>query len=334
MATVSVLLPIYNAERYLAEAIESVINQTFSDWELILTDDGSSDKSKEIIDSFLSKDKRIKSFSNEANLGLISTLNKGITFCSGKYIGRMDADDIMMPDRLEKQVSFLEENPTYGMCGSNAFVIDQQGELKGKIVNITSSDLLKINLLFSVPFVHPSVLLRREVFDEFQYKPDYKHIEDYKLWVDVASRWDVANLPDFLLKYRWHDSNVSVVHQAEQNRLKQRIILEQLQTLDLHPDDIQIEAHSLTFNLYEKGKRKEVDVHNFHEVEDWFSQILFANKTKLVYNQDQLIAFLWARWIVLCLSQKQYFKTLPSFLRYNQGVFKPWVEIMKVLKQK
>lgn len=334
MPTVSVLLPVYNAEKFLNEAIESVISQSLVDWELILIDDGSTDSSLNILETFATQDSRIKIYKNEQNLGLIATLNKGVELCNGDYIARMDADDIMQPNRLEKQVLFLERNRGYGMCGTNALIIDQEGHETGRIVNLASNELLRINLLFSVPFVHPSIMFRKEIFNDIEYDLDYKHVEDYDLWVRFSTEWKIANLPDFLFKYRWHDKNVSIVHRQYQDEMKHKIILRQLAELDLHPDEQQLEAHELTFKLYDKGKKQDVDVEHFHEVEDWFFRIILANKEKQVYDHEQLIAFLWARWTVLCVSQGRYFKMFPSFVKYSPKVFKTWLEIMKVLRKK
>ena len=334
MATVSILLPVYNAEKYLSEAIDSVLAQTLIDWELLLIDDGSTDNSIKILEEYAAKDSRIKIYNNDNNLGLIATLNRGVELCKGDYIARMDADDIMVSNRLEKQVLFLEHNRSYGMCGTNAITIDENGDEIGHIINLSSDELLRINLLFSVPFVHPSIMFRKEIFNDIEYDLEYKHVEDYDLWVRFSTEWKIANLPEFLFKYRWHDKNVSVVHKEYQEKMKHQIILRQLAELELEPDAHQIEAHELTFKLYDKGQKLDVSIDSFHEIEDWFSRIIWANKEKQVYENDQLIAFLWARWMVLCVSQKRYFKAIPSFVKFTPKVFKTWVGIMKVLRKK
>ena len=123
---ISVLMPVFNSERYLKTAIESILNQTFQDFELIIVDDGSTDASENIIRSFESE--KIFSYKNAGNIGLIATLNRGIDLCRGKYIARMDADDVSLPTRLEKQFNFLKKNPEYALVGSNAERIDDKNK--------------------------------------------------------------------------------------------------------------------------------------------------------------------------------------------------------------
>lgn len=316
MPKVSVLMPVYNAERYLQEAIDSIINQTFTDWELIIINDGSTDGSETIIKAYT--DKRIRLVNNEQNLKLIKTLNNGIDLCQGEYIARMDADDIAMPDRLQIQVDFMDKHPDYIMSGTNAIVIDNKGDKTGIIRNLSDSDLLKINLLFSDPFIHPSMLIRRQILASNRFNEDYKHVEDYELWCRISSSGEITNIGQDLLKYRWHDCNVSVLHSAEQDRLKNRIIREQLQSLNIEPTENELYSHKITFQLYSRGKRQEITADKFEEIEQWFYKLSKQNIVTKKYKISDFTAFLWSRWIVLCISQKKIGKLFfPKFAAYN-----------------
>ena len=316
MPKVSILMPVYNAERYLAQAIDSIINQSFTDWELIIINDGSTDQSKSIIESY--NDPRIKHYENEANLKLIKTLNKGIGLCTGEYIARMDSDDISQPERLQIQVDFLDKHPSYVMCGTNARVVDNGGKKIGKIRNLKRNNFLQINLLFSNPFVHPSVVIRRKALENNHYDEYFKHIEDYELWCRVALEGKIANICKDLILYRWHSSNVSVVHNDMQMLLKNEVVKQQLQELDIIPTEKELYCHRITFRLYVWGKKQNVSVEDFDDVDKWFSKLIRINRRKERYSQPDFIAYLWSRWIVLCISQKKYGKMFkPRFASYK-----------------
>lgn len=219
---VSVLMPVYNGESYLREAIDSILAQTFTDFEFIIINDGSSDGSESIIRSYT--DTRIRYVKNEKNLKLIATLNKGLSLCTGKYIARMDADDVAYPQRFERQVAFMEAHPDYGLCGSN---IDVNGELKSWVRD-GESDFIRFCLLFHNPVCHPTAFIRNEIIRAHQliYPAEYVHAEEYILWLHILRYSRVANLPEKLLSYRWHPGQVSQVYKDEQFRIGQRIRLE------------------------------------------------------------------------------------------------------------
>jgi glycosyltransferase involved in cell wall biosynthesis len=198
----SVIMPVYNGEKYLREAIESTLNQTFSDFEFLILDDGSTDRSSSIISEY--DDPRIRIFSH-ANRGLAATLNRGIELAAGEYIARQDQDDISMPERFEKQISFLENNPRVGMVGTWARIFEGLGETSRAHKHPAENYLLKFDLMFNNPFVHSSVMIRKKALgqvggystDKWRQPP-----EDYELWSRIARISDVANIPEFLHVYR------------------------------------------------------------------------------------------------------------------------------------
>lgn len=214
-ATVTVLMPVYNGEMYLREAIDSILHQTFTDFEFLIINDGSIDNSEAIILSY--EDSRIRYEKNESNLKLITTLNKGIDLANGKYIVRMDADDISNPDRIEKQVAFLEKNPEVGISGSwfTAFGDVQESLCKYK----ENHQEILFKMFYQCHFCHPSLIIRKKVFDDMKspFNTHYIHAEDYELYFQLSKKWKFHNLQESLLKYRIHNSSVSKQHEDIQN---------------------------------------------------------------------------------------------------------------------
>lgn len=333
MPKVSILMPVYNAEQYIVQALESIISQSFKDWELILINDASTDNSESVIMQY--EDDRIYYIKNTENLRLIKTLNKGIGYCDGEYIARMDADDICLPDRLKQQVDFLDNHPHYLMCGTNASVIDSNGRRTGKIHNLTDNNYLQISLLFSPSFIHPSMMIRKEILQQNKYDEAYKHVEDYELWCRIAKQGKIANIDNELLKYRWHSTNVSVINNQVQNELKDKIIKEELKRLDIIPTDKELYCHKTTFQLYNLGNKQDITVDLYNEVSDWFSKLIHQNQIKKIYNQSDLIAFLWSRWVVLCISQKSYGKIMtPPFSSFKPAIITKLVKLILFLRKK
>jgi glycosyltransferase involved in cell wall biosynthesis len=230
---VTVLLPVYNAEKFLSEAIDSILNQTYQNFEFLLINDGSTDTSRAIILNYT--DSRIRYLENEKNIGLIHTLNRGMAEANGSYIARMDADDVSRADRLIKQVDFLESNPSYGMVGSWCSVINSSK----KIEYHTSHESLQFALLNYCCFVHPSVMLRKSVLtdNQFYFDSHFVHSEDYELWTRLLTKTKAANLPDYLLSYRVHEHQISSIYREEQLAMFSNIIRNYLQRLDAEIPD-------------------------------------------------------------------------------------------------
>lgn len=214
---VTVLMPVYNGEKYLAEAIDSVLNQTYTHFEFLIINDGSTDGTEDIILSYA--DPRIVYVKNEQNIKLIATLNKGLKLAKGKYIARMDADDISLPQRLEKQIAFLENNPNVGLGGS---YLKTLGAANDQVIEYkTSSDEIKFRLFFDTHFPHPAAVLRKDVLERFglEYEAEYIHVEDYVLWNRMAEHTDLAILPEVLVLKREHENQISLVHYQTQQKI-------------------------------------------------------------------------------------------------------------------
>lgn len=216
---VTVLMPAYNAERFIAEAIESVLSQTYEDFELIVIDDGSSDSTYEIAVRYARMDKRVKVISH-ANVGMGASLNKGLHLAGTELVLRMDADDVMMPNRIEGQVDFMLRHPDVAVASSLVYYINEQGEVIGKNSNdLKTPDDLKRYLSAGemIGFHHPAVIMRKSVVLNIGgYRPQFWPADDIDLWIRIAERGYVLLVQqEYLLKYRIHGSSISVRGIAE-----------------------------------------------------------------------------------------------------------------------
>lgn len=202
---VTVLMPVYNGEKYVGEAIESILGQTFKYFEFLIINDGSTDKSEEIIRSY--KDPRIRLINNERNLGLADSLNIGLKEASGEYIARMDQDDISLPSRLAKQVTFLDQHPDIGVVGSQATIIDEHGQKQSLLSLPLTHPLIAWTMFFKNPMAHPSVMMRRSVLSKQFYQPE-SCPEDYELWSRLIFRTKFVNFAEPLIRYRFHTQSM------------------------------------------------------------------------------------------------------------------------------
>jgi glycosyltransferase involved in cell wall biosynthesis len=203
---VTILMPVYNSEKFLREAIDSILNQSFKNFEFIIIDDGSTDSSKEIIETY--KDPRIKYFNNKENMGVARTLNRGIRLAKGEYIARMDADDISHSDRLRLQVKFLDQHPNYSLIASKVEVIDNSGKKLGTwvtdLLDIYSNDQIRNQLPISNCLAHPSIIFRSNVIKKYYYNESLRRgIEDYELWLRLVNAGcRIEKMNKILLLYR------------------------------------------------------------------------------------------------------------------------------------
>lgn len=208
MPLVSVLMPAYNAEKYIIEAIESILKQSFTDFELIIINDCSQDSTSQLLTNYALKDSRIVIINNDRNLGVSDSLNKGLEIAQGKYIARMDADDIADKKRFEVQVAYMDAHPDTVLCGSSIEFINESGKALGYRNYPTGNDVLKKQLPISNPFAHPTVLINRSLLNNFKlkYSKDYPRCEDYHLWFQIAQFGKFHNCSEPLLKYRLNPS--------------------------------------------------------------------------------------------------------------------------------
>ncbi|MBK9283699.1 MAG: glycosyltransferase [Sphingobacteriaceae bacterium] len=285
---ISVILPVYNGEKYLREAIESVLNQTYRNFELIIVNDGSTDQSLSIIHSF--SDNRIICVNNQQNAGLIEVLNQGISLAKGEFIARMDADDICMPERFKMQMEVFEKNPEVVLVSSDYFQMED-GHL-ALSSGFIESDELKTVLLFSPGMAHPTVVLRNS-FQQNQkpYDINFIHAEDYKLWIDLSEQGKFYNIPLPLLKYRTHTGQISQNYRAIQKTNSEKIRALYLTKKGFQFSDQELRIHHLIGN--------NTFIQSMNEligVEDWLIKLVRQNQKLHKFNAiefNRVIAKFW-----------------------------------------
>lgn len=208
---ISVIMSVYNGEKYLREAIDSILNQTFPDFEFLIVNDASTDSSLKIIQSY--DDKRIRLIENDKNIGLTKSLNKAIKQSQGEYIARQDADDISLLNRFEEQLRYLEQHPEVALLGTSVYQIDERGRTLGRIIVPAKPgrSLFKEN-----QFNHGSTIFKREAVDRLGgYNELLRYSQDYELWLRMAKYYEVSNLTQALYKLRFHEEAVSLKHVDE-----------------------------------------------------------------------------------------------------------------------
>lgn len=237
--TISVLMPVYNGEKYIDEAIQSILNQTYEDFEFIIINDCSTDKTEKKILKY--KDPRIKYFTNEVNLGVTKTLNKGLQYCKGKYIARMDADDISMIHRLEEQIKEIKYYH-YDIVGANIIIIDEN---TNQIGLREYDEFVNNTIKIKSPLAHPTVMFKKSLLKQREYNEELKAAQDYELWLYLYSKSkQFKNIQKYLLKYRQHRNTI------KNNNTKQTI------RDTIKAKEIAQQKYGLMFNTKEKIRLK------------------------------------------------------------------------------
>ncbi|PJG42966.1 glycosyl transferase family 2 [Acinetobacter tandoii] len=324
---ISVVLPAYNSELYIKEAIDSVLAQTFTNFELIILNDGSSDKTEEIILSF--QDSRIIYVKNEQNLGLIGTLNKGMALAKGKYIARMDADDICLPERFAKQINFLEENPDYVICGTAAYrFLNNLTDKRAFYVPI-SDDNIRVRLFFNTGFIHPSVMFRTETIriHNLSFSENYKYAEDYYFWMDLLQYGKGFNLKEKLLYYRVVGTSQTAV--GNSNIEERKKIIGNIHRRYFSDQKISVDHKEIELNFYltniTRMKLLDLQQLDFVYIARFLQKIMFALKksglsNKTIYEEVGKVYFalIYTKKMKVFAS-KGFFKNLNPILLLSGG---------------
>lgn len=313
---ITVLMPVYNGEKFLLEAIQSILKQTFEDFEFLIINDGSTDASKKIIES--QTDNRIKLINNYENLGLIKSLNLGINLAKGKYIARMDCDDISLPFRLKAQYDFMEKYPKIGISGGWAKVF---GEGK-KFINkyYTSNEDIKANFIFFTSMCHPTVIMRKNIIkkNNLYYNPIYKHSEDREFWIRASNFCKLANINKVVLLYRQHNKSICKTFRSEQNLNKRKIIKKLLANININASQKNISLH-LTLKSPDGMAKNEF----IKMMDEWFIFLLEKNKKVNYFDNNSLKKIFKKRLILICRANSGY----------NYQAFKTCIA-SKILKNK
>lgn len=306
---VSVVTPVYNAAEHLGVAIRSILDQTLSNLEFIIVDDGSTDRSPKIIEEYALSDERIAAIRQE-NRGVAAALNRGLDIARGTYIARMDADDASHPDRMAKQAAFLNDRPEIGLCGT---AWTYSGERRGSSMPITDSEEIRVSLMFWPCVSHPTAMMRRSLIAEcgLRYDPCFEQAEDYELWTRLCEHCGIANLPEALLRYRISARQATAAHEAEVWRWSARIHRRQLGLLGIVPTDDDIRVHQAIC-----GRPRPLDREDVRRAEAWLEGIMAANEQARVFDADAVRRAMFNCWRRFCLRAADMgIWTWPAFRR-------------------
>lgn len=288
---VTVLMSVYNSEKYLAEAIESILNQTFTDFEFLIINDASTDSSRDIITSY--NDSRIKLIENESNIGLTKSLNKGIELTQGKYIARMDADDISMPKRFEKQIAFMEKHPNIGVCGGwCSFINEKSIKLYGLWKTYKSNDEIKSGLIFNTQFCHSTILIRKQQIDKYnlRYDENMYYAQDYAFSIDCTlKKIESYNIQEMLVKYRTYRQ----INEEKNLGQKNTVLIYQKKYITKLFGIEQTEFESYRFileKLYLNSLKEEKEI---YELIDFLNKLVKSSNTHNSINNSILKSFLF-----------------------------------------
>jgi glycosyltransferase involved in cell wall biosynthesis len=301
---ISVLMPVYNCSNYIYDSIFSILNQTFSNFELIIIDDCSTDNTVDIIKNI--NDQRIKLIEKQQNTGCTKSLNFALKFATGKYIARMDGDDISFSDRLEKQYQFMEANSDVILCGGGYEVINSDK----KFIPYLSHEELLFDMINHCPFAHPTIMIRNEILkkNQINYDPNFEPAEDYEMWTRLSEYGKIANIPDKLIKYRIHEQQTTNLRALQQSEITRKISLNHVKKIssnNIYSDYfINYKIHS--FSDYKKYN----DVEN--DIQKYFNNNNFKLNLKLLKTRKK-------NYLIHALSNDNFnifllFKKLPLFL--------------------
>ena len=307
---VTVLMSVYNGEKYLREAVESILNQTFTDFEFIIIDDASTDCSLEILRSF--EDPRIKIVRNIENLGLTKSLNIGLSLAKGEYIARMDADDICIKERLKIQIQIMDANPKIGICGTWAKIFGSDESISKR--PITPEDI-KVALFYYNPLIHSSVIIRKSylIMYNLEYDVSFKQSQDYELWVRCAQKFQIMNIPKVLVYHRKHSNQIGTQLLDKQNDYANKIRVLQIQSLNIIPTQAEIKIHTAMIN-----KDYSLLEENLIAYNNWLFKLKLMNEKFYIYPRGKFLKSLAGYWMnAACNMKNLKFKNIIYLIRWT-----------------
>ncbi|WP_318466410.1 glycosyltransferase family 2 protein [Photobacterium leiognathi] len=335
---ITVLLPAYNAEKYIHRAINSILNQTFTNFELIIINDGSTDLTRKIVENYT--DQRIRLINIQNNIGLINALNLGLNLANRKYIARLDADDICLPTRFEKQIEFLEKNSEYVACGTGIINFNETSESYMQYPE-TDEEIRVALHFFERNICHPTVMIRTSALNKhnIRYRKEYKYAEDYKLWIELSKIGKLHNLKDGLVKYHRHQNQVSVKYYPQQIAISREIVTELLYSI--WPNILMDEIESvLQLCVHEQGMFPEKHL-SLKQIEVTIDKILSKNKYHNTFNSKLLKNILYFkkfRCSFYYIYPLNYFAKLYCFITYFKTqpsrAFNELIQLLMMLKIK
>lgn len=310
----SVVMPAYNAERYVGEAIESVLAQTMPSWELLVVDDCSTDRTLEVCRSY--RDSRIRVFSSPQNLNAAGARNLALEHAQGEFIALLDSDDWMAPNRLERQWEFFQQHPQVGVCGSyvETFETLQSSANRGTIEYPCGNGTIKATMFFYDPFVTSSVSLRMILTLKSGipvFKSNYAVAEDYDLWARLIDQTDFANLPEFLTRYRVHGSQLTQTHSAPMRRQVARVFELLFEKIGIEETQARLALHEAL--IYEKER----PMHKLFEIKSWLEMLWSAGLNAGFLPNEEWNKTIGFWWFVAC--QRAWPRSLKCWRTYRSS---------------
>lgn len=283
---ITVVMAVYNGAKYIRESIQCVLEQTFTDFELLILNDGSTDNSMEVVAEF--KDPRIRILHNEKNSGILFTRNRGLQEAFGKYVAVLDCDDLCSPNRLELQFQYLEANSDVAVCGTWGIMIDENNTVFGhQIMPEIHKDRVAIQMLFTNQFIHSSVVYHKDIALKVGGYTAVNGCEDYGLFSRISIEHKMANLPEFLTKYREHSQGISKT-KVDSIRVGEKQILDFLyQRFAINEELLEVPF------AYIKNEYLELQP---EQINTYFTTMLAQNKTKKIFQESDFQAVFFEKW--------------------------------------
>lgn len=325
---ISVIMSTYNEEKYIETSLKSLLNQTFKEFEIIIVDDASTDNTKQLIQNL--QDERIRLICNEENQGLTKNLNKALKYVTGKYIARMDGDDIAFPTRFEKQVQYMEKHPETMLvsCYTKSF-----GDSDLVFALPDDSEVLKVRMLVRPVYAHPGFMMRRKLIEAgYQYNEEYRTAQDYEFASRVAEKYKIGLVPEVLLLYRVHKKQISAKAGNQQFDNADKIRKRQLERLGVQLSETEWK------NYQDLVKESKVDcLESFDKVYELIQKMLRSNEMTKIYDpkiMEKTLKRMLYTWVIRNKNMK-HLLAFPKVCRYQMKDMLLFVgEVVRTIKEK
>jgi glycosyltransferase involved in cell wall biosynthesis len=294
---ITVLMLAYNSSKYITQSIKSILRQSYNDFEFLIVYDESVDNTFEIINEYAVNDARIKIIKNENSRGIVGAANTGLKYAAGEYVARLDSDDIALPDRLEKQIAFMEKNNEFGLLGGNYKLIDENNNFIKSIKRLNFlPDKIPSVLFFENYFVQSSVMIRKKVLDDIGfYSEDIPSCEDYELWIRISEKYKTWNLPEVLVLYRIHDDSDTLRKVDIRKNMLYSIYTYQLRKFGVDYSKEELDLHIMIYNN-NFIPQKEIIM----EIKNWLIKLFEYNNIKNIYPKQNFNEVLSDKWFDIC----------------------------------
>ena len=313
MPVLTVIMPVYNGEKFLKESIDSILAQTFEDFTLIIVNDNSTDGSQQIIDHYISIDNRVCCLNNDINLGPAKSRNIAIETAKTELIALMDSDDIALPTRFEKQLDFLNSHTNVGVCGTwFTFFGDKKKIIKHNI----SHEEIKVGFLDSCVVGNPTVMFRKSALGSLRFNETMLVAEDYSLWSEAVHITEFHNIPESLLLYRWHKNNISTIKFELLEKAEFEIRKKQLAHLGIALNDANIEYYINAVNL-----RRGLSKNDIIKTIEASKTLIGLNASKHVYNQNLFISHIDKVILRTIRNSKENNRSYYKYIKNESGYF-------------